>query len=51
MKILFILSIIETIAFFLGGFLSKTSEMKSRRNEYAIASFCLMMAIGFLAFG
>lgn len=50
MKILFILSIIETLAFFVGSFIAKTAEMKGRCGEYAMWSLVLTVAIGYLAF-
>ena len=50
MKILFILSIVETLAFFVGSFMAKTAEMKGRCVEYAIWSMLLCAAIGYLAF-
>ena len=50
MKILFILSIIETLAFFVGSFMAKTAEMKGRCGEYAMWSLVLTVAIGYLAF-
>ena len=50
MKILFILSIIETLAFFVGSFMAKTSEMKGRCGEYAMWSMLLCAAIGYIAF-
>ena len=50
MKILFIISIIETLAFFVGRFFAKTSEMRGRCGEYTVWSMVLTMAIGYLAF-
>ena len=50
MKILFILSIIETLAFFVGSFMAKTAEMKGRCGEYAMWSLILTVAIGYIAF-
>ena len=50
MKILFILSIIETLAFFVGSFMASTSDMRSRCGEYAMWSMLLCAAIGYLAF-
>ena len=50
MKISFILSIIETLAFFVGGFMAKTAEMRGRCEEYAMWSLVLTVAIGYLAF-
>ena len=50
MKILFILSIIETLAFLVGSFMAKTAEMKGRCGEYAMWSMLLCAAIGYIAF-
>ena len=50
MKILFILSIIETLTFFVGSFMAKTADMRSRCGEYAMWSLVLTVAIGYLAF-
>ena len=50
MKILFIISIIETLAFFVGRFMARTAEMRSRCGEYAIWSLVLTVAIGYIAF-
>ena len=50
MKILFIVSIIETLAFLVGSFQSKTAEMQGRCGEYAFWSMILSVAIGYIAF-
>ena len=50
MKILFILSIIETLAFFVGSFVAKTADMRSRCGEYAMWSLALTVAICYIAF-
>ena len=50
MKILFIISIIETLAFFIGSFTARTADTRSRCGEYAVWSMVLTMAIGYIAF-
>ena len=50
MKILFIISIIETLAFFTGRFFAKTSEMRGMCGEYAVWSMVMTIAIGYIAF-
>ena len=50
MKILFILSIIETLAFLVGSFMAKTAEMKGRCGEYTMWSMVLCACIGYIAF-
>jgi len=50
MKILFIISIIETLAFFIGSFFAKTADVRSRCGEYAVWSMVLTMAIYYIAF-
>lgn len=51
MKVLFVISIIETLAFLIGSFFAKTADMRGRCGEYAVWSMVLTISIGFIAFG
>jgi len=50
MKVLFVISIIETLAFLIGSFFAKTADMKGLCGEYAVWSMLLCGAIGYIAF-
>lgn len=50
MKVLFVISIIETLAFLIGSFFAKTADMKGLCGEYAMWSMLLCAAIGYIAF-
>lgn len=50
MKVLFVISIIETLAFFIGSFTARTADMRGRCGEYAMWSMLICAAIGYIAF-
>lgn len=48
MKILFIITIIETLAFFVGSLIVKTTEIKGLCREYTMWSMLLCAIVGYV---